>query len=108
MEEQQEQLDKQQADLYAIANENHHRCDMLTSKHNMLDDYISDKHVSCTLSNKLSLFASHGKRQRTKGPENLIIDTLKTKSKSVRVKALKSVLNNTSLKSAVAQDGFIN
>ena len=74
----------------------------------MLDDYISDKHVSSTLSNKLSLSASHGKRQRTKGPANLIIDTLKNKSEAARGKALKTVLNDTSLKSAVAQAGFIN
>ena len=74
----------------------------------MLDDYISDKHVSSTLSNGLSSSASHGKRRCTKGPANLIIDTLKNKSEAVRVKALKSVLNDTSLKSAVAQAGFIN
>ena len=51
VEEQQEKLDKQRADLYAIANENQRLHDMLTSKNNMLDDYISDKHVSSTLSN---------------------------------------------------------
>ena len=74
----------------------------------MLDDYISDKHVPSTLSNKSSLSVTHGKRQRTKGPAKSIIDTLKNKSEAVIVKTLKSVLTDTSLKSAVAQAGFIN
>ena len=94
--------------MYAIANENQRLHDMLTSKNNMLDDYISDKHVPSTLSNKSSLSVTHGKRQRTKGPAKSIIDTLKNKSEAVIVKTLKSVLTDTSLKSAVAQAGFIN